>query len=178
MLRTKSYLPYGASTSSPTFSTKLLDNGIPIPLDGLISPSIPSEPDGRNKKRSMENDERDGRPSAKGPRLEGQFSRYGGNERLDGRPAGGWGGRVERPQNHGYRDGGMDVYGTVMGNMGGMGGMGNMGGIGGMNGMSHMNGRRQQAYQPPDQKRGICRDYHSKLFTTDNLRQFFFILPS
>jgi RNA-binding protein 26 len=39
----------------------------------------------------------------------------------------------------------------------GMNGMNGMVGMGGM-----MNGRRPQGYQPPDQKRGICRDYHSQ----------------
>jgi len=29
------------------------------------------------------------------------------------------------------------------------------------NGMGPMNNRRPQGYQPPDQKRGICRDYFS-----------------
>lgn len=61
----------------------------------------------------------------------------------------------------------MDVYGGAMGVMGAMGGMGGMGGMGmpSMNGMGQMNNRRPQAYQPPDQKRGICRDYHSTFFT-------------
>lgn len=47
-------------------------------------------------------------------------------------------------------------------NMGNMGNMVNMGG----NGMTGPpNGRRPQSYLPPDQnKRGVCRDYHSKLF--------------
>lgn len=43
-------------------------------------------------------------------------------------------------------NGGMDAYNMAM-----------MGGMGPMNG-----GRRPQPYQPPDQKRGICRDYHSE----------------
>jgi RNA-binding protein 26 len=47
-----------------------------------------------------------------------------------------------------------------MGSMGGMGGMG----MPVMNGMGQMNNRRPQVYQPPDQKRGICRDYHSTFF--------------
>jgi RNA-binding protein 26 len=92
----------------------------------------------------MDHDDRDGRPT-KGPRLSvdgghGQFSRY-----PDGRDNGQWGGR-----------GGMNGHGGGM-NMGGMGMNG------GMNGnVGQMNGRRPQGYQPPDQKRGMCRDYHSK----------------
>ena len=40
---------------------------------------------------------------------------------------------------------------------------------GGMSGMDmgmgmNMNGRNGHTYRPPDQRRGICRDYHSKLF--------------
>lgn len=131
-----------------------MDTGIPIPLDGLLSPSIPTSPD-RGRKRSIENDERDGRPPAKGPRLstEGQFSRYtnGRGTGQDPRSTGGWGGRPDRTGvqgMNGYRDGGVNP------NLGG--------GMGGMNGgMAQMNGRPTQAYRPPDQKRGICRDYHS-----------------
>ncbi|KAG5648152.1 hypothetical protein DXG03_006106 [Asterophora parasitica] len=163
VLRTKSYLPYSAaSPSSPSFDPKNPDNGIPIPLDGLLSPSLSQPPD-RNLKRSSENDERDGRPPAKGPRLstEGQFSRYtnGHGGRPENRSTGGWGGRDgQGPGANGYRDG-MDVYGAGPG-----GGMGMQGGmiLQGMNAaMGQMNGRRQHAYQPPDQKRGICRDYHN-----------------
>lgn len=153
VLRTKSYLPYGAAPASPSFSEKPLDTGIPIPLDGLLTPTAPQE---RTRKRSNTNDERDGRPPAKGPRLstEGQFSRYG-NGGADGRmgqlSTGGWG----LPQGDGFRNGGVGVFNV-----------GQMGGIMGMNGMGQMNGRRPQTYQPPDQKRGICRDYHSKVLLT------------
>ncbi|TFK41394.1 hypothetical protein BDQ12DRAFT_647376 [Crucibulum laeve] len=163
VLRTKSYLPYSASPSSPSFASKPLDNGIPIPLDGLLTPSSP--PDSRTRKRSIENDERDGRPPAKGPRLntDGQFSRYGNGR--DSRSTGGWGGQGDGPRGDGYRDfgmnGGMNGYGGPMGGMQMGMGMGLMGGMNGMNGMGPMNGRRPQAYQPPDQKRGICRDYHN-----------------
>ncbi|KAG6866793.1 hypothetical protein C0991_008729 [Blastosporella zonata] len=169
VLRTKSYLPYSAaSPSSPSFGPKSLDNGIPIPLDGLLSPSL-SQPD-RTLKRSVENDERDGRPPAKGPRLstEGQFSRYSNGQggRPENRSTGGWGGRDQRQDANVFRDG-VDMFGTgvgaAMGAMGaGMGmGMGAMM-MPGMNpSMGQMNGRRSQAYQPPDQKRGICRDYHN-----------------
>ncbi|KAG5650444.1 hypothetical protein H0H81_012268 [Sphagnurus paluster] len=148
-----------ASPPSPSFGPKTLDDGIPIPLDGLLSPSLSQPPD-RNLKRSSEHDERDGRPPAKGPRLstEGQFSRYGNPQggRPESRSTGGWGGRAERPHTNGYREDGMDMYGAGMGMPTGMV----------MPGMNmpmqmQMNGRRQQAYQPPDQKRGICRDYHN-----------------
>lgn len=167
VLRTKSYLPYSAaSPSSSSFPSKSLDTGIPIPLDGLLSPSLPNAPD-RNLKRSIENDERDGRPPAKGPRLstEGQFSRYtNGQGRPDTRSTGGWGGRQDRSSGNGYRDG-MEMYGNAMGIPAAM----MM--AAGMNGqMGQMNGRHQQAYQPPDQKRGICRDYHSTFFLFLSLR--------
>ena len=34
----------------------------------------------------------------------------------------------------------------------------------GMNGTNqNVNNRRPQNYQPPDQRKGICRDYHSAL---------------
>lgn len=72
---------------------------------------------------------------------------------------GGWG----LPQGDGFRNGG------------GVFNIGQMGGIMGMNGMGQMNGRRPQTYQPPDQKRGICRDYHSKAFLhfVDSCQCFF-----
>lgn len=64
---------------------------------------------------------------------------------------GGWG----LPQSDVFRNGGVGAFN-----------IGQMGGIMGMNGMGQMNGRRPQTYQPPDQKRGICRDYHSKILLT------------
>ena len=70
---------------------------------------------------------------------------------------GGWG----LPQGDGFRNGGMGPFN-----------IGQMGGTLGMNGMGQMNGRRPQTYQPPDQKRGICRDYHSKILSTFIWRQF------
>lgn len=52
----------------------------------------------------------------------------------------------------------MDMNGARADSMdGGMGGM-PMGMNGGAMGM---NGRGGQNYRPPDQRRGICRDYHS-----------------
>ncbi|KAF8203306.1 hypothetical protein BJ912DRAFT_1019043 [Pholiota molesta] len=142
VIRTKSYLPYQAVQENPN------------PLDALLTPTSTS-PD-RTRKRSTTDDERDGRPPAKGPRLntDGQFSRYGnvGNG-ADGRmgphSSGGW----TRPP---FRDGTMGMgMGMGMGPYAGpMSGMG-------MGGMGMMNGRRPQGYQPPDQKRGICRDYHN-----------------
>ncbi|KAF9451768.1 hypothetical protein P691DRAFT_662379 [Macrolepiota fuliginosa MF-IS2] len=138
VLRTKSFLPY--STESP--AAKPIDNGIPIPLD-LITPP-PPESSERSRKRSIEADDRDGRPPAKGPRLnsEGQFSRYGNGS---GRSSGQWEGRGNDGRGQGYTNGGMDQYNVAM-----------MGGMVPMNG-----GRRPTSYQPPDQKRGICRDYHN-----------------
>lgn len=47
-----------------------------------------------------------------------------------------------------YMDGGMQGMEMNMG-MNGGGGMG-------------MNGRGGQGYRPPEMRRGICRDYHSK----------------
>jgi RNA-binding protein 26 len=141
VLRTKTYLPY--NTDSTPKQPRAMDTGIPIPLDALLSPSGNASPE-RGQKRSMDHDDRDGRP-AKGPRLsmdggQGQFSRY-----PNGRDGGQWAGH-----------GGMNGHG------GGMS-MGGMGMNGGMNGnMGQMNGRRPQGYQPPDQKRGLCRDYHSE----------------
>ena len=112
----------------------------------------PTTPQERSRKRSNTNDERDGRPPAKGPRLstEGQFSRYhgGADGRMGQLSTGGWG----LPQGDGFRNGGMGAFN-----------IGQTGGATGMNGMGQMNGRRPQTYQPPDQKRGICRDYHSKI---------------
>ncbi|KAF5355944.1 hypothetical protein D9756_004266 [Leucocoprinus leucothites] len=138
VLRTKSYLPYAAE-SAPSQAT---DNGIPIPLDLFTPPPTDSSSD-RSRKRNMEGDERDGRPPAKGARVnsEGQFSRYGNG----GRSGGQWEGRGDDSRGHGYNNGGMDGFNMHM-----------------MAGMGHMNGgRRPQTYQPPDQKRGICRDYHN-----------------
>ncbi|KAF7982060.1 hypothetical protein HWV62_30346 [Athelia sp. TMB] len=129
VLRTKSYLPY-ATDSAP--KGPRADSGIPIPLE-----SGPSLPDSRGQKRSMEYDDRDGRP-AKGPRLNdgpGQFPRLPN-------------GMNQQPWN-----------GNGLGGMIGMGG--GMGG-GGMG--AHMNGRRPHAYQPPDMRRGLCRDYHNNGF--------------
>ncbi|KAJ7293330.1 hypothetical protein C8J57DRAFT_1268752 [Mycena rebaudengoi] len=142
VLRTKSYLPYGTSPSTSAFPTTPTDTGIPIPLD---TPSSSTSPD-RTRKRSFDNDERDGRPPAKGPRLnsEGQFSRYSGGG-PDSRSTGGWGARVERPPTNSYRE--LQPHG-------------NQGGIP-LNGGGQMNGRRPMPYLPPDQKRGICRDYHN-----------------
>ncbi|GAW09315.1 hypothetical protein F5879DRAFT_455844 [Lentinula edodes] len=69
-LRTKSYLPY---TDEPPAAPKSLDTGIPIPLDALLS--SPTSPEG-SRKRSLENPDPGGRPSSKGPRIEGLHSRY------------------------------------------------------------------------------------------------------
>lgn len=149
VLRTKSYLPYAAESGL----AKPLDNGIPIPLD-LFTPLPTESSSDRSRKRSMEGDERDGRPPAKGARVnsEGQFSRYGNG----GRSTGQWEVRGDEGRGHGYTNGGMDGYNMHM-----------------MMGMGHMNGgRRPQSYQPPDQKRGICRDYHSESLSVPH-REFF-----
>ncbi|KAI0768482.1 hypothetical protein BD413DRAFT_605283 [Trametes elegans] len=143
-LRTKSYLPYTAppATSYPSSSTSV-DAGIPIPLDGLLNPSPPSPERGR--KRGIDHDDYDAHGPSKGPRLnnDGQFSRYGRNDRSS------WGGRGDR----GDRGGRMDLNGRPDFMDGGMAGM-----DGGM-GMNGMNGRGQN-YRPPE-RRGICRDYHN-----------------
>ncbi|KAG6891430.1 hypothetical protein C0992_007209 [Termitomyces sp. T32_za158] len=161
-----------ASPSSPPFASKNLDNGIPIPLDGLLSPSLTQSPE-RSLKRNAENAERDERGPAKAPRIsaEGQYSRYpnvqGGPR--ENRPAGGWGGRGDQRQvANGYKDG-VDMFGVGMGGGMVMGGMM-------VPGMGQMNGRRSQVYQPPDQKRGICRDYHS-MYPVRPLRHIPYVFP-
>ncbi|KAJ4476761.1 hypothetical protein J3R30DRAFT_3488695 [Lentinula aciculospora] len=86
-LRTKSYLPY---TDEPVVVlSKSLDTGIPIPLDALLS--SPTSPEG-SRKRSLENPDSGGRPSSKGPRLEGLHSRY----------ANGRGGALDTRSQNGY----------------------------------------------------------------------------
>ncbi|KDQ63859.1 hypothetical protein JAAARDRAFT_189385 [Jaapia argillacea MUCL 33604] len=149
VLRTKSYLPYSAPSPSPPLAhpasgSQPVDNGIPIPLDGLLSPSIPTSP-GRDRKRTFDYDDRDSHPPAKGPRIstEGQFSRYA-NGRPDNRSTGSWG------------VGGGDRYDR--GRDDGM----SMGVNNGANGSGFANGRQSHSYRPPDQKRGICRDYFHK----------------
>lgn len=104
-----------------------------------MAPPGPSVPE-RGLKRSLEGDERDGRPPTKGPRLDrdGQFSRYGRNE--GNRSS--WGSQSVRMGLNGrgdFMDGGM--------------GMRN-GNLGVQNGQSR--------YQPPGTQRGICRDYFSE----------------
>ncbi|KAH9921931.1 uncharacterized protein BXZ73DRAFT_39181 [Epithele typhae] len=146
-LRSKSYLPYSAVPSSsdrPAPSTSA-DGGIPIPLDGLFGPS--SQPSDRGRKRGIDGTDYDSHGPSKGARLnhDGQSSRYG---RGDGRSA--WSGRGER-------GGRMNVSGRADFMDGGMAGMEMNTG---MNGMG-MNGRNGQSYRPPDQRRGICRDYHN-----------------
>ncbi|TCD67536.1 hypothetical protein EIP91_012290 [Steccherinum ochraceum] len=138
VLRSKSYLPYGApppSTTSASTSSQPQDGGIPIPLDGLLNPSGSSS--GHVRKRSFDRDD-DLRP-AKGPRLnaDGQFSRYG--QRPDG-GRGTW-------QQRGERGGRMNIPGRADFMDGGMNGA-----VDGMNGRGPY---RQQ------ERRGICRDYHN-----------------
>lgn len=134
-LRTKSYLPYAAPSPPPhnaaSSSSQATDGGIPIPLDGLMNPSSSS---GHVRKRSFDQED-DLRP-VKGPRLnaDGTFSRYG---HPDGRgtwqPRGGGSGRMNIPGRADFMDGGM-------------------------NGVEGMNGRGPYRQQ---ERRGICRDYHS-----------------
>ncbi|KAL4268008.1 hypothetical protein AB1N83_000733 [Pleurotus pulmonarius] len=145
VLRTKSYLPY-ATSSTPIFpsTTPSVDTGIPIPLDGLISPSIPTQSE-RTRKRSIEHDEHDGRPPSKGPRLSGDGQSRYMNGRGDGRS---WQGRGDGSGSEGHVGAGMMGLGMGM----------DMDGTGSM---AYMNGRRSQAYRPPDLRRGICRDYHN-----------------
>ncbi|KAF9073733.1 hypothetical protein BDP27DRAFT_1318062 [Rhodocollybia butyracea] len=100
-LRSKSYLPYEAS---PTVSGKP-DPGIPIPLDALLSsPSISSSPEG-SRKRSLENPEPGSRPPAKGPRLEGQFSRHSNGRGAPDSRTGGWSNKGGRPNGMGPMNG-------------------------------------------------------------------------
>jgi RNA-binding protein 26 len=137
-LRTKSYLPY---TSPPPPPAPLLpaDDGIPIPLDAII-PSGSSTPPERSRKRPSDHDD-ELRPP-KGPRLsqDGPFSRHGphgGPGWNNANWAGGGPGRA------GYSGNGPD------GVNGGMG--------------PRMNGRGPSSqYHPPDQRKGICRDYYSE----------------
>ncbi|KAF9036450.1 hypothetical protein BDZ89DRAFT_1100620 [Hymenopellis radicata] len=138
VLRTKSYVPYSTASGS-SLPSKSSDNGIPIPLDSLISPSVPTSPS-RTRKRSLD-DVGDGRPLAKGPRIsgDGNYSRYGNGRGPSDTRAGSWSNGDQMM--NGYGDSSTQMRG---------------------NGMSYMgNGRRPQAYQPPDMKRGICRDYHN-----------------
>ncbi|KAI0724356.1 hypothetical protein C8T65DRAFT_563486 [Cerioporus squamosus] len=154
-LRTKSYLPYSdtpSSSTSPAYASSSTspDAGIPIPLDGLVNPHSTS-PD-RGRKRGHDQDDYDSHGPPKGARLnqDGQFSRFGG--RGDNRTS--WGGRGDR----GAR---MDMNGARADYMdGGMAGMGMNGGGAGMNGR----GLGGQNYRPPEQRRGICRDYHNSGF--------------
>ncbi|KAI0067886.1 hypothetical protein BV25DRAFT_1911750 [Artomyces pyxidatus] len=158
-LRTKSYLPYNTASPPHKPSSQSIDTGIPIPLDALLSANSPTPPQGP-RKRGMDYDE-DLRPS-KGPRVsqDGQFSRYGppnGRGGHDGRSNGNW--RGGGPGRGGYGGGnGMGMDGG--GEMGVGMGMG-MNGVMGMNGGMSMNGRGNPQYRPPDQRRGICRDYHN-----------------
>ncbi|KAF5368363.1 hypothetical protein D9758_002381 [Tetrapyrgos nigripes] len=135
-LRTKSYLPY--SSGSDAMPSKSLDTGIPIPLDGLLSPSIPTSPSS-SRKRSLEDVDREDRAPAKGQRInsDGQFSRYGKGRGSgpDYRSTGGWNNRGRGQDN---------VYGAPQG----------------MNGMGNSSNNRPTSYQPPDQRR-VCRDYYN-----------------
>ncbi|KAI0343890.1 hypothetical protein BDW22DRAFT_1412548 [Trametopsis cervina] len=138
-LRTKSYLPYVATSppeaSSGPSTNASMDIGIPIPLD-LVTPSEHISPD-RGRKRSLDQEDQDYR-APKGPRLneDGNFQRYGRPDR------GSWtrgerGGRMMISGRADYMDGGIDPSMEMTGGMNGRG------------------------YRPPDRVRGICRDYHN-----------------
>ena len=149
VIRTKSYLPYTASSPPPTYPSlnhPELDVGIPIPLDGLVSPSIPP-PSDRTRKRSIGDDEPDLRPPAKGPRIssDSQFSRFhNGGSRSMGR----WeAGHADRQDINGH---------------------GAMNDINGSYAMAPISERQPRNYRPPDPKRGICRDYHSAVSPFDS----------
>ncbi|KIY51399.1 hypothetical protein FISHEDRAFT_37255 [Fistulina hepatica ATCC 64428] len=132
-LRTKSYIPYAASNDS-----KPPDTGIPIPLDALLSPTIPTSP--HSRKRSSPDDDHDGRAPAKGLRLssDDHFSRYSnGNDRSSGS----W---SSNHNDSSRGEHGSSYNGPPTAPMA----------------MQGMNGRRKQGYHPPDGgKRNICRDY-------------------
>lgn len=134
-LRTKSYLPY----NSPPPPAQLLpaDNGIRIPLDAII-PSGSSSPPERGRKR--QSDYADDIRPPKGPRVsqDGPFSRHGPH-RGPGWSNGNWGGGG--PSRAGYGGSPDDVNGAMN---------------------PRMNGRGPPTqYNPPDQRRGICRDYYN-----------------
>lgn len=77
-LRSQSYLPY--STDTPSASTT--GDGIPIPIEAYLPPTIPTSP---RRKRGLE-DDGSHRPS-KGPRLseDGNFARFpGGGDAMNG----------------------------------------------------------------------------------------------
>ncbi|TBU35050.1 hypothetical protein BD311DRAFT_681408 [Dichomitus squalens] len=145
-LRTKSYLPYSATASSSSTgfassSAAAGDSGIPIPVDALLS--LNSSSPERSRKRGIDDDYDQHGPS-KGARLshDGQFSRYGGRGRGDDRSS--WGGRGDRGARMELNGGRADYM------------------DGGMQGMQmNANGRGGQGYRPPEQRRGICRDYHN-----------------
>jgi len=129
-------MPYVAGSDSPPLQVTPLGDpaeGIPIPLDGLLTPSS-ERPQSQQRMKRRNTAEDDVRPH-KGPRLnnDGSFQRFGEGTGQ------GWIGR----QGFGVaRNGPMPPFGIHMNGMG-------------------MNGRPPLGYQPPDQKRGICRDYHS-----------------
>ncbi|KIY69632.1 hypothetical protein CYLTODRAFT_436017 [Cylindrobasidium torrendii FP15055 ss-10] len=77
-LRSQSYLPY--STETPSASTT--GDGIPIPIEAYLPPSIPTSP---RRKRGLEDD--GGHRPSKGPRLseDGNFARFpGGGDATNG----------------------------------------------------------------------------------------------
>ncbi|TEB39295.1 hypothetical protein FA13DRAFT_1751719 [Coprinellus micaceus] len=140
-LRTKSYLPY-APPSPPQQSG---DEGVSKPFDTIMAGAAGPSSE-RTRKRSSSSDGRDGRPR-KGPRLSNDVEFAG-----HGWGGGGWDGQQQFGE---FSPGGMEGFGIPLGPMG----MGMP-----VNGMPQMGSRHPQGYQPPGQKRGICRDYHNHGF--------------
>ncbi len=148
-LRTKSYLPYN-SPPPPPAPLLHADNGIPIPLDAII-PSGSSSPPERSRKRQSEYDN-DIRPP-KGPRVsqDGPFSRHGPH-RGPGLSNGNWGGGGPGRASFG---GSPDDVNGAMG--------------------PRMNGRGPPTPYPPDQRRGVCRDYYSEHFSLTMSTSYLFV---
>ena len=85
----------------------------------------------RGQKRALVDDDRDVHHPAKGPRLSADGQFSRYTGARDTRSTGQW---APRPDRQGPTNGA---------------------------GPAIFNGQRIQTYQPPDQRRGVCRDYHS-----------------
>lgn len=138
VLRSKSYLPYDAQGPG--------DAGIPIPLDGLVSPA--GESPNRNRRKRDLDDVDDRAHPPKGPRLSQDGSRYRDRDAA--------GGAFDK------RDGRGNWAGAPQNGMGGPMGMGMNGGMGMVPGMQQQMNQGRTNYRPPDAaRRGLCRDYHN-----------------
>ena len=132
VLRTKSYLPY---TTSPPPSQPSSSN--PLPTDAGIPIPLDSflsnnaPSPERRPKRTHVDEVHDAVRPAKGPRLTVDGQFSRYSSGRDTRSTGQWAPRTDR--------------------------QGSANGIG----PAVLNGQRIQTYQPPDQRRGVCRDYHS-----------------